>query len=83
MSDARKLFVGDTLATHCAIAALARELLLQNGSEAFIRAEQRAKNFVTSINLEDPILDQEVRAHALLTVAEMFGLADGAQDSAS
>ena len=54
MGDARKLFIGDTLATHCAIAALARELLLQNGSEVFVRAEQQAKNFVTRINLESP-----------------------------
>lgn len=76
--DAQKLLIGEAIACRSVLAALAREILLHHGSEAFVRAEAQAKQFAEDATARNPLLHGDVARHALLAVEEIFGLADGA-----
>lgn len=75
--DAGDMLLAELLALRCTMSALAREILLRNGSEAFIHAEAQAAKFVET---SQPTGKQpsELRERALRIVRDTFYMADHA-----
>lgn len=76
---ASELLIAELLALRCSVAALAREILLRNGSDAFVHAEAQAKHFIETATGgpgANPVYTDDVRAKACEAAASIFQMAD-------
>jgi hypothetical protein len=73
--NASEMILAELLALRCTVSALAREFLVQDGSEALIHAEAQAAKFVETSRPfgQNP---SELRERALRIVRDTFSLAD-------
>jgi len=74
----QELILAEMLALRCSIAALARELLLRQGSEAFHHAQAQAERFAASAAHSGGSFDASVKDRAVRVVSDIFTQADGA-----
>ena len=74
---ADKMLLAELLATRAVMAALARELLLRNGSDAFVHAQAQAVKFAAEAASSQGAFDPEVQARAAKIVNDTFAMADG------
>lgn len=75
---AQDMLLAEILALRCCVAALARETLLRQGSEAFIHAQAQADKFAKEATPSTGQFSTELRERAARIVSDVFTMADGA-----
>ena len=76
--NGNEMILAELLALRCSVAALAREILLRNGSEAFVHAEAQAKHFAANAAHSGGAFSDAMRERAIRVTSDIFAMGDSA-----